>query len=516
MSIENNLYNYNQQDYEFTVRLFNGKNDIYLTNEVWDNLVLEEDIFDWKIKGSIELKTPYEALERESEKAEQVTQETKEKIIYKFRNDCRDTLFLSIKPKYTELPNLESVVFDDKKWRIEIEAVIYDVEDLSNASMDKKVKKFFFWEKTYQLMIERDSDFSTAKAGKNKGKANLSQLDNTEKSLKTGESLGELLRSLPEFEKHAKNVGNSAEWDEGSSDNLIYYSSPVNAKFIDNLDYLLNYTTSNEAEKWPCIFKFERADKTLTPKQFSLKSFKKYFEKAGSNDVKEYQIEHFFLEEHTDNDKAPYIKKAPISDSIIDEIKADQFNTIKSYQLIDFSGLDYSQKLNNYRVVSFNSSDGQFNEEGTLHKAEEYKNFYEKVIKNNILTKNPSDRLPLTPYIKDMLNTRVVYSLRNDDVGRLADGRNRLLKYYLFSNLGISFTVMGLTIRQPGRFFGLSKLTGNNKEFDSKLEGQYFVTNVIHHFSNTTKSYYTTVTAVKTHTYNEQTVFDSSDVNIIT
>jgi hypothetical protein len=113
------------------------------------------------------------------------------------------------------------------------------------------------------------------------------------------------------------------------------------------------------------------------------------------------------------------------------------------------------------------------------------------------------------------MNTKTVYSLRSDELGRLADGKNRLLKHYLFSNMAITFTILGMTLRQPGRFFGLSKMGGNNKEYDSKIEGQYFVTNVVHHFNNAQKTYNTQVIGVKTHTYKEETKFEPDDVIII-
>lgn len=62
----NSDFSFNNQDYECIVRLYNGINDVYLNNVAWDSLVLEEDIFDWKIKGSIVINTPYESLEKES------------------------------------------------------------------------------------------------------------------------------------------------------------------------------------------------------------------------------------------------------------------------------------------------------------------------------------------------------------------------------------------------------------------------------------------------------------------
>jgi hypothetical protein len=510
---QDNQYNFNQQDYEMTVRIYNGYNDVYLTNESWEDLVIEEDIFDWKIKGSLVIKTPYESFERDS-----VTSlNEKKNDIYKFRNDGRDTIFISIKPKTSSVPGLvDDILFEDSKWLIEFEGVIYDTEDLSGAGIYNKMKKVFFWEKVYQLMIERDSDFSTANSGRNKGNANTTQSDNLNRSLPTGTSVGELLKSIPEFQKYTKNIPSETEWDSGSDENLIYYSSPAHAKFIDDLEYLLNYTTSSkEYDYQPCIFKFERASTKMTPKQFSLKPIKKYFEQAGKEVAKNFQIEHFFLEESSENEKAPYIKKTPINDDPIQEIKAEKYNTIGNYQAIDFSGLTYSQKLANYRIVSYNSSNGQFNEEAAWHSATEYNKFYKQNIANNVLTNNKEDRLKQNPYIKDGLNTRTLYSMRSDDIGRLAEGRNKILKYYLFSNLGIAFTALGLTVRQPGRFFGLSKLTGNTREYDSKLEGQYFVTNIIHHFSNKDKAYQTQLTGVKVHTYFEETTFEPDNVDII-
>jgi len=179
------------------------------------------------------------------------------------------------------------------------------------------------------------------------------------------------------------------------------------------------------------------------------------------------------------------------------------------------SGLDYSTNLANYKVVSYNSTSGQFNEEGNKHKAEEYKKFFDSTIRPNVLTNNLSDRLVLTPFIKNGKNTKTVISLRNDELTRLADGRNRLLKYYLFANLAITFDIKGSTHRQTGRFFGVSKQSANNEEFDHKLEGQYFLTNIVHHFSNSSNAYNSRIIGVKTHTYEEKISFISSDVSII-
>jgi hypothetical protein len=369
------------------------------------------------------------------------------------------------------------------------------------------------------MMTEKDSDFSTSTVGKNSNKTNISQVDNNERSLICSEAIAELLRKDPDFQKYSKLTNNKEEWDSGSELNTMNYSSPVNAKFIDNLDYMLRYTTASDVyNNEPCIFKFERAEKSMTPKQFSLKPISKYFEKAGKeqNTPKEYQIEHFFLKENSDSEKTPPLLKSPLgSAESKEEFKADEYNTIYNYRLVDLSGKDYSKNLTNYRVVSYNSSDGQFCEENKNHNAQQYKDYFKKYIRNNIITKENDDRLVFTPFIKDTLNTRTIFTIAKEDITRLTEGRNKLLNYYLFSNLAINFTTRGLTLRQTGRFFGLSKQNLNNKEYDHKIEGQYFITSVIHLFNNRTRNYSTEIIGVKTHTYQEITKFESDDVFII-
>lgn len=516
---DNSNFSFNGQDYDCVVRLYNGVNDVYLNNVAWDSLILEEDIFDWKIKGSIIINSPYESLEKESEETAKSVKAEKENLIYKFRNDGRDTLFISIKPKSVNKKGLPDYTFDDQKWLLEIETVVFEVEDLPSSNITDKKKKLFFWEKVYQLMTEKDSDFSTSTVGKNSNKTNISQVDNNERSLICSEAIAELLRKDPDFQKYSKLTNNKEEWDAGSELNTMNYSSPVNAKFIDNLEYMLRYTTASDVyNNEPCIFKFERAEKSMTPKQFSLKPISKYFEKAGreQNAPKEYQIEHFFLKENSDKEKTPPLLKSPLgSAESKEEIKADEYNIIYNYRLVDLSGKDYSKNLTNYRVVSFNSTCGQFSEENKKHSAEQYKDYFKKSIRNNMLTKENDDRLVFTPFIKDVLNTRTIVTVGKEEVTRLSEGRNKLLNYYLFSNLAINFTTRGLTLRQTGRFFGLSKQNLNDKEYDHKIEGQYFVTNVIHMFNNRTRNYSTEIIGVKAHTYKEITKFESDDVLII-
>jgi hypothetical protein len=515
-------YSFNAQDYDVTIRLYNGNNDVVLTNTAWDDLVLEDNIFNYFIKGSIIINTPYDSLERDSPESLLLTNTTKESIVYKFRNDGRDTLYISIKPKNKELASLGNASIDlsDSKWLIELETIIYDVKDMAHGNPTDKKKVLYFWEKTYQMMLERDTEFSTATTGENANKPNQDQVSDLDRSQTTGGALASLLNQHEEFRKHAQLTTNPEFWNSGHSDNLLFYTSPINSKFIDDLDYLYSIHTADESfNSQPCLLKLERASNKGEPKQFSLLPFKTYFEKAGKSVSApgEYQLEHYFIQENTfsNDDKMPNIRKAPLEQGAIKEIKAEDFTTIKQYQIVDLAGGDYAKNLPNRRIASYNHSAGQFNIEAGEHKAEEWKKFYRESVAPSILTQTTVDRLPLTPYIEKGFNTQVDFSMLPNNIGRLAIGRNKMINYFLFSNLGISFSTKGLTFRQSGRFFGLSKLTLNDKEFDDKLEGQYFVTEVIHHFSNTERSYYTQMVGVKTHVYKEATPFVGDDLILL-
>jgi hypothetical protein len=300
----------------------------------------------------------------------------------------------------------------------------------------------------------------------------------------------------------------------------LFYTSPVGSKFIDDLMYIYDYHTASSADDYqPCLLKLERAASRGQFKQFSLKTIEQYFKNAGNkvSSPGQYQIEHFFLREPDEQDNAPVIQKAPLSKNASVEIKADEHHIVRSYRFVDLTGEDYSKKFVNRRILSYNSTSRQFNFDVVSNVAEEWKTFFNSKIKPNVVVSNSvsNDRLPLTPYITDGSNTLVEFSSRPTMGGRYAVGRNKLFKYFLFSNLCISFTVRGLTHRQPGRFFGLSKQSLNDKDYDHKLEGQYFVTNVRHYFSNKSREYSTEIVAVKSHVYKENTSVPSGDVNIL-
>lgn len=507
-------YSFNNQEYDVVIRLYNEINDIYLTNAAWDDLYLEDNILNIFINGQITINTPYDLLERESDTSILITNSPKEQLVYKFRNDGRDTLYISIKPRPIGKENESKEFFTDDRWLLELECVIYDVKDIAPGTPSQKRKVLYFWEKTYQLMLERDSDFSTSENSSDVS----DQINDSSRSLSTGTALGNLILKYPEFAKHGQFIGDPKMWNSGTDENFLFYTSPINSKFIDDLMYLYSaHISSDEYDNQPCILKLERALNKGEPRQFTLKSIQQYFEYAGKQTPGEYQYEHFFIRENDYDSRIPRLQKAPLDNTIdSEEIKADDYSIINNYQITDFVGKDFYNNLADRRVVFFNHMTGQFNVDSAINTTDEWKKFYKQSIAPNIQTKDAEDRLPRTPYMINRLNTTTSFSTFPNQKVRLSQGRNKMLNLYLYSNLGISFYNRGLTHRQPGRFFGLSKLTANDKEYDHLIEGQYFTTEVIHHFSNTNREYSTQIVGVKTHMYQNLTPFPSSDVMLIT
>jgi len=516
-----NDISFNGNDFECIVRLYNGVNDIQLRPEAWDDLYIEEDIFDWATKGSILLKSPHNTLERSSEDTIKLTGSDNTKLIYKFRGDGRDTIFISIYPKNDPAVTGNSIELPEALWRIEIEASIVDVEDYIHSNIPNKAKKIYFIEKTHQMMAEKNIEFSTATIGANKNKKDIHKLNNDERSLKTGEALGELILQDEDFKKHAK-LYNTDKWDSGSDKNKVFYTSPSNHRFLDDLNYLSAlHTSSDDTFNQPCILKLERPEQKNTPRQFSLLPIKSYFDKAGKSltEPGEYQMEHFYLQEHSETiaqSGGIYLKKSPESSamSVSKDVKGAEYSEIASYQLVDMVGKDYSNHLTNRVVCSYNTKDGQYNFECKDHSTENIKTYAQQNIIPNVVTKSTDDRIPLTNYITQGYNTQTIYTPRQTDIARFADGKNKLLKYYLFDNLGINFSLRGFTIRQPGRFFAISKRTTNDQDYDHLIEGQYLITNVVHYFSTTQVGYYTNMTGIKTHKYDD-VAFTADDTIII-
>ena len=75
----------------------------------------------------------------------------------------------------------------------------------------------------------------------------------------------------------------------------------------------------------------------------------------------------------------------------------------------------------------------------------------------------------------------LVYSSYSDHLGPLIASRNAVMNKALFAGSAINFNIKGSTNRRAGRFISIDRNNPySENDFDSKILGQYFITNVTH------------------------------------
>ena len=520
------IFNFTNQDYECTIILKNGINEVTLGAPAIKELVIKENIFNWYSTGYIVLDNTYLNMFRKSVMPEkmQKKEETKQaetKMFYKFRSDGRDTLIISIKPSLTSTEGKTDFI-DINKWSIELECSIYDFDEPNDIS-EKKELKLYFHDKMFQMMIEKNMEFSTAKKAIQNNGVDIYSANNNQRSLRTGEAISELIKDAG-FEKHCQKVEDTLFWNMGDDKNTVFYTSPANSRVIQDLNYFLDIHCGDESTGFdPCIFKLERPEKSGEPRQFTLIPLSEYFAKAGNNideEPKEYQIEFFNIQTFADTDSTSVKNKTKIPTkpnvALKQNFSTTGYNTISNYSFFEMSPIHATTDITNYLLVNYNMTNKQFNiQQDRLEDAE--KHIIEKYLVNVVCQDNAMV-FPVNNYAKQGHNTTVKYTLNFTESARKSEGRNKIILASLFKNMAISFDTTGATIRQPGRFFGVRYTKNENEQdYDNRIEGQYFATEVNHIFRPTQKQYVNEIVGVKMHLFKKdeyEIPYDSDVENI--
>lgn len=495
---KNNLANFNEQDYCYSIVLENQDGKIVkFRPEAIEELVIEDTLMSIYSKGHIIIRNDFEALERTTEtaKATFVNAEAGE---YFFRGDGRDLLTIDIFPHFDN----NALRLKHKDWLIHITAVVYDVEDIPTPDSGVKLKKLYFWDTFYQKLLDQNLEWSTANIAAQGSEKAVEKLTNQERSVPTGKAIATLLRDAG----FADSVDESLI-DQGHPDNKVFYTSPSQNFAIDDLLYLLHRHVS-EKDSEPCLFRQERADNEAgAPQLFSLKPLSYYFERAGKSDPGEFQNEHFFIQERADDQAGErtmfLLPRAPLDkgNSLNKDVKMTGFNSIFAYRFTAMSGIDNNKALTNRPVYSYSSPAKQFNFELQDHTVQKAITDVDTRLASLLKQEGSQNMMvalnqpQLTGY-----NTSPSFSVIDNKEGRKAAGINKIVLASLLLNHTIDFVVRGLTIRQSGRFIGIDKMHQFvDSEFDHKLLGQWFVTKVVHRFYN--RIYENHIFGVKMHSY---------------
>jgi hypothetical protein len=474
-----------QQLWKYNVVLFNHQQRYTVPTRAVKVLCIEDDLLSWPLRGYVIVDSRMEGFERSQDF----------NMFYYLRSDARDEILVEVQPI------VQKGSLPDKIWKIELEAVIYDVEDLPHADLSLKAKKLYFWDKKFQNMLEKNIQWSTS-TGKRytspecpKPKAHASDM---ERSMFTGEAIASLL-----FEAGYESFIDFSKWNWGKS--KIQFTAKADWTIWDCIQYILNQQISDDGKYDICILQWNRGDK-----KWNLQPVWNFFEKAGIGSPKELQIEHMFFEENvTETTPSVSPTKAPMDMGVSYEkdIKSADYNKITNYRFSQTSGLDNSKAFLTRPVYSHWHKNKQFDvdakENEIKYVKEKYfkKNYVEYVLspgKYPVMTMNKTKEFQKS--IDPQFSPISTLDPKNDRYARSLDGRGKILYAGLFLNQNMVIRMNGSTHRLAGTFIGVDRAkTSSDTTYDYQVCGQYLVTNVKHIIQQ--QKYVNDITMVKVHAY---------------
>lgn len=506
------------RDYFFAVAIDNGKERKLFTKSGIEDLVVEDDLFEWYTKGYIRLRNDEDDMER-GLGPDKILSMLRLSKTYKMRGDGRDILSINITPNLQTLRSWVARVSgiesrpDEDIFRFSNDFAVYDVKTEYNGKQQFKV--LYFWDLRYQLLLERNIHFSTAlvkKEQESQFEKKIRVVNNRDREVFTGDAIKEFLKhsledQKPEFEDDL--------WDKGGV--KVFYSSPAQYKGLNDLDYLLDsHVSDDEGDNDFCILKYD-----TFIKKWTLMSISKYFDKAlQGEEAGDYQYDKFQISQHAGplgflgplasfltSNKAPNLKLGDLNSKVksikvpIPKIGQTQRKNMvpgesmelepDSWKFEDLAGLDNQTLLTTYAVHSYNCTAHEFNVDVFNNEIRTVsEKFQENLLNGNFIgDPEPVLNFQLTKGKKNQKVYNNLFTLDQEEKARAIKGRNQLFKNLIFLNNAVSLNVKGDTHRRTGRFFSLDRKDPYfPNEFDDKILGQYFIVNVKHIISKETYS----------------------------
>jgi len=484
-----------------------------------EELVIDEELHNWYISGSITLLNDYEIFERGAlsqtyNNNNNSTHFDQIEAPFLFRSDARNKIAIRIKP----IPS-DNTILSDKQWQMSYDCVVFDIEDVDTKNPQKKLKKLNFIDERYQMFLERNIEWSSAVYNNGKGIPNSASNSDGSKAMASSEAIKSIISTASSNNSNPLGtkikIGSSNgpsglasptnaidnfsnNWDTGSSDSFVQYTSPATTNVIDDIEYVMGCIKASDGS--PLFLRLDRYDNTAG-KQFSLIPLSYYFNNAQKN-----QIERLTIQDAVDVLTAPpYLNRAPINydssdPSVVVNFESTIASRISNYEFVPMAVVD-DFSLNNNILHNFDFSKGQFNIEFTANKITDVYNNIQKYTDNLFGYKNSKQLLMHINQTKQKgLSFSNKYIPKNFRPSGLAGVE--MMSKFLLLNQAISFTCAGLTFRSPGNFIFIDRdtSTAEKNPFDDKALGQWMITKINHVFS---KNYYiNNVIGVKVDAFN--------------
>jgi hypothetical protein len=500
-------------EYYYDLILYNANEEfVRLKTQGVKELIINDNLLDFYHKGTLIFRNDIDAIEKITTEPNGTSQNSfgnnfapskggqNTLLPFAFRGDCRDYLIVDICPKLNDQINYNYGEQLNKLWRLKFVFAIYDIEDITGQTIDEKYKKLHFWDYSYQIMTEKNLDFSTATFTKAEDKVNL---DDSERTMKTGAALKEIINAtFPSREGFTIKFG---EFDEGSTD--IFYSSPIASKALSDYQYIDSFHVSSPSNNYD----FSLLRKERFTNEWTYKSLKNYFDNAYEKKVTNnldgggpLHLEKFLVGSYSDSNSTNYtnVSRTPVSSK--NNAYLPDYSQIQKYRFFPTAGNDVQNFITTNQVHAYDSTEKEFiidvQENDFTRILDIFETNYVRVFKGNAT--GPFSTLTKNEYRRNNRNYNTDYNVSTSRDQRLSAGRNEVLKKALFLNNTINFTAPGLTMRQAGRFISIDRDSSQpSNKFDDKFLGTYFVVEVNHVFRG--NIYETEMTCVKPYIFSD-------------
>ena len=510
-----NIYRFGDNtEYYYDLILYNANEEfVRLKTQGVKELIINDNFLDFFHKGTLTFRNDIDAIEKITTEPSGTTQNffgtnfapsqggQNTLLPFAFRGDCRDYLIVDICPRLNnDQPNYNNGEQVDKIWRLKFVFAIYDIEDITGQTVEEKYKKLHFWDYSYQLMTEKNIDFSTAMYVKAADKLNL---DNSERAMKTGLAIKQIIDlTFPSQEGYTIKFG---EFDEGSTN--IFYSSPIASKALIDYQYIDSFHVSSPSNNYDfCILRKERYTN-----EWTYKSLKNYFDNAYERRVTNNQdgggalhLEKFLVGSYSDSSSTNFTNVTRTPVSIKNNAYLPDYSQIQKYRFFPTAGNDVQNFITTNQVHGYDFNSKEFvidvQENDFTRILDIFDKNYVQVFKGD--ASGPWSTLTKNEYRRNNTNYNTEYSVAGSQEQRLSAGRNEVLKKALFLNNTINFVAPGLTMRQAGRFISIDRDSAQpSNKFDDKFLGTYFVVEVNHVFRG--NNYETEMTCVKPYIFSD-------------
>jgi len=505
------------QNYYIEIVFYNqieGETPVKIPFLFVDSLLIHETLQYWPTTAEIVINTDFELFNRgittKIFPSPDNSQKVSMKAPYIDRPDGRNRVSIRIYPINVDNPDESNYPKD--KWEMSYDFVVVDIQDMDTQNAQRKKRKYVLVDERYQILNERNIEWSTAIFKAKELNQRPYQLTDEAASMNPNLLLKEIIKltgtNLKGSTSDTIKVGyleggsildptidfaniDEENWDVGNDSNKLKANTIADSYAIDDVNYILAHCVSSN--DYPVLLDFGRSSEDKSWKLISLEDIFK-----TSNDE---QVERLFIEDSLggDDGSTPHVARALDNESTntknFTSIVASRINKYKFSPMV---GADDSKIINNV-LHWYDHSLGEFVIKMKDNSAVSVLETMKKMANAGLYSFQNGNGAQIVSVVNQTkaqgYMTKNSLSVSNRFISPVAT-RNKMLLDLLFLNQSISFQSLGLTIRAPGRFIFIDRIaSGDSNPFDDRFLGQWLVTGVKHYFS--AKTYITEVVATK-------------------